>query len=387
MIARHRTEIKTSQIIKALLNNFKNNKNSFEKALQKYFNVKKVLLTPSGRSGIYFVLKALNKQIAYLPAFTCWVVPEAAMQAGKKIRYIDIDLNTFNMNIEQLDQNIRNNSIIIATHQFGIPCEIDKIKELAINHNCFLLEDCAGAFGSEYKGQKAGTFGDVAVVSFEQTKTLACGQGGAILFNNLNYYEKIVDIYKQNIYKKIDWKNVCYVSIYNLATSSLLYKYITLPYLLKKNGLTTGKKFSDNNRTGLYTIDFDSFKAGLGLQNLKRIENLINKRKSIVNIYLQELENLNGISLPQNPEDNFWSPIRFPIRITAGSKYDFYWKCKQKGLDLGFSFSYSCAEESERDQVRNSFIAAEQILNLPMYSRLSTEEVYRIIEIIKMVNS
>ena len=130
MIATLRSEIRFLDLIRSLFLN-QGCIEKLERQLTEYFGVQKTLLTHSGRTGIYFLLKALPQKKVYLPAYNCWAVTEAAQYAGKEIEYVDISLGDYNMDIAKLRACLEPDSIILATHQFGIPCDIEAIIELA----------------------------------------------------------------------------------------------------------------------------------------------------------------------------------------------------------------------------------------------------------------
>ena len=82
---------------------------------------------------MYYLLKALPQKKVYLPAYTCWAVPAAIKHAGKELVYVDINLADYNMDVDKLIEIPGTpDSIILATHQFGIPCDIEAIKTIAV---------------------------------------------------------------------------------------------------------------------------------------------------------------------------------------------------------------------------------------------------------------
>jgi dTDP-4-amino-4,6-dideoxygalactose transaminase len=98
IIPRHRIEIRFASILFALLFSRGKKVIQFKRELERYFN-HQVMFLQSGRAALYFLLRALPEEFVIIPAFTCKVVAEAALLAGKKIIYVDIDIQTFNMDI------------------------------------------------------------------------------------------------------------------------------------------------------------------------------------------------------------------------------------------------------------------------------------------------
>ena len=100
---------------------------------------------------------------------------------------MDIDKDTLGMSAESLVSKITNRTkVVVAQHSFGIPCKIDKIKEIAKSHSCYLVEDCALTFGSKYKSIIVGNYGDAAIFSTDHTKPLNTLIGGFVYTNDID---------------------------------------------------------------------------------------------------------------------------------------------------------------------------------------------------------
>ena len=104
------------------------------------------------------------------------------IHSGAKPVIVDIESSTGNIDINQIKKVInKNTKAIIPVHYAGRPCNMSKIMEIAKNNNLRVIEDCAHAIETEYKGKKVGTIGDYGCFSFYVTKNLATGEGGMIL--------------------------------------------------------------------------------------------------------------------------------------------------------------------------------------------------------------
>ncbi|MCL5090776.1 MAG: DegT/DnrJ/EryC1/StrS family aminotransferase [Patescibacteria group bacterium] len=383
MIARIRPETSYLNILKSFFANEDYEIKLIDK-IKKYFGVKEVLLVSSARSGLYLLLKALSQERVYLPAYTCWVVPEAARLAKKKIFFIDINLQDYNLNVNELRKKITPGSIIIATHQFGIPCDIEKILIIAKEKKCLVIEDNAAGFGSEYKGKKTGSFAPASVISFEISKTLTSGKGGAILFNDLRLYKKVSNLYPNEI-KKVPlqktFKQLIYLFTYKLMTEKSLFP-LTHMLFSRLKGFTGGRQDYLQEATGQYSDNLDRRLIKLAYLNWENINYVTNRRKIIAKRYHELLNKTTNISLPVYA--SFKEPVlmRFPIKVKE-RKQEFYQKCCHQGLDLAFTFSYSC---SKAGGCYNSDKAAQEVLNLPIYSQLSDNDIQKIAKIIKDLN-
>src|SRR5882672_1822411 len=138
-----------------------------------------------GRIAFYYMLKALDlppgSEIIF-PSLTFWVVPELARVAGLTVVFADVDPRTFNLDPDSVERLITDKTrAVVPTHLYGLPCDMDRILDIASRHNLIVLEDCAHALGATYKGRAVGTFGTGALFSFQTLKPLNCYGGGMAL--------------------------------------------------------------------------------------------------------------------------------------------------------------------------------------------------------------
>jgi dTDP-4-amino-4,6-dideoxygalactose transaminase len=342
-----------------------------------------VLLTQGGRVGLYYLLKALPHKKVYLPAYTCWAVPDAIRLAGKESVFVDIKLTDYNMDIDKLSDILAPDSIILATHQFGIPCDMEAINTLAEEKKCLVLEDNAAGFGSTYKGKQTGTFSAASIISFEFSKTLTCGIGGAVLFNDRDLYLKAQNICNDKTRKTGSLETLKYIATiagYLLSTNRVFYNLTHLLFSRTK-GLTTGlPPLSSSEVNEHFFTTFDNVRAKLVHCGMKDIDRVIKRKIEISKYYLSHLADCKNIVLPAYTEEKSPVFMRFPVRMKTMNKEAFYANCVRKGLDLAFTFSYSC--DSDAARFLNSTKAAETILNLPIYSKLSDNDLQKIKEVI-----
>src|SRR5262249_13160978 len=153
----------------------------FEHAFARRAGAGKAIAAAYGRMAFYFMLKALalppGSEIVF-PSLTFWVVPELARVAGLKVVFADVDPNTFNMDPASVERVLTEHTrAIVPTHLYGLPCDMDRILDIAARHNLVVLEDCAHALGATYKGRPVGTFGSGALFSFQTLKPLNCYGG------------------------------------------------------------------------------------------------------------------------------------------------------------------------------------------------------------------
>ena len=167
----------------------------FEQGLQKFLGAKHVVCTNTGTTALHLALDALgigNGDEVIVPSFTYVATVQAITATGATPVFCDIHADDLNIDADDIKQKItRKTKAIITVHYRGFPCDMDNIGKLAQEHDLFVIEDAAHAFGSSYKGKKIGSFGDIACFSFDPIKNITCGEGGAVVFQDDSLLEKI----------------------------------------------------------------------------------------------------------------------------------------------------------------------------------------------------
>src|SRR5260221_4387604 len=160
----------------------------FERAFEQRAGGGTAIAAAYGRIAFYYILKALDlpdESEIIFPSLTFWVVPELARVAGLKVVFADVDPGTFNMDPTSVERMITDKTrAIVPTHLYGLPCDMDRILDIAARHDLVVLEDCAHALGAQYKGRPVGTFGAGALFSFQTLKPLNCYGGGLVLVSD-----------------------------------------------------------------------------------------------------------------------------------------------------------------------------------------------------------
>lgn len=157
-----------------------------ESEIRREFDVDHVFLVSSGSAALALSLMALkslaHKRDVVIPAYTCYSVPAAVLEAGLRPVLCDIDPITLDFDHVQLERTLTRDTLCVVTHHlFGLPAAIDRTRSLCAVHRIFVLEDAAQAMGGELGGRKLGTLGDIGIFSFGRGKNVTCGSGGAIL--------------------------------------------------------------------------------------------------------------------------------------------------------------------------------------------------------------
>lgn len=195
--------------------------NFCEQYLQKFLNVKNVLLTPSCTAALEIAALLLNINEGdeiIMPSYTFVSTANAFVIRGGIPVFAEIEKGTANINHKKIESLITNKTkAIVVVHYGGISCKLDKIINIAKKHNLMVIEDAAQAIDSKFQGTKLGSFGDLSCFSFHQTKNINCGEGGALIINNEIFIEraKIIrekgtnrDSYLKKIVSRYTWQDI-----------------------------------------------------------------------------------------------------------------------------------------------------------------------------------
>ena len=293
----------------------------FEKKLMDYFENPFLLTLNSATSGLTLALRLLinpneennwpgfdiNKDIVLSPALTCFATNASILSNSCKINWIDTDNTTANVCINDIKNKLNaNTKVLYIVHWGGYPVDLDKIKELQEEHlnkygyKFMVVEDCAHAFGAEYKNKKLGNHDNICVFSFQAIKHLSTGDGGLIILPNKDLYDRAkllrwfgIDRDKRN-FKRTDFR-------------------------LENDILEWGYKFHMND-----------INATIGLHNLPHIDNNLNKNRFNNNYLYQNLQNTNDVELFENKDDRKSACWLFTMNVNR--KDNFIEKMKEKGI-------------------------------------------------------
>lgn len=166
----------------------------FEQKFAEYHNIKYGIGVTNGTHALELALAAMGinpDDEVIVPAMTFIATATAVIQNGAIPVLVDIDPETYCILPDAIEEAITEKTkAIIPVHIAGHACDMDRICAIAKKYNLLVLEDAAHAQGGKYKGKMLGSFGDAAAFSFQSKKILTCGEGGAFITNNKQYYEE-----------------------------------------------------------------------------------------------------------------------------------------------------------------------------------------------------
>ena len=183
-----------------------------------------------------------------MPSYTFVSTANAFVLRGGKPVFVDISPDTCNIDPSKIEQAIsKKTKAIVVVHYAGVSCDMDPIIKIAKQHKLYVIEDAAQAILSTHKEKPLGSIGDLATLSFHETKNIHCGEGGALLINNPKFIKRAKvlrdkgtnrDLFNQNMVKKYTW--VDYGSSYGLSEINAAFLYSQLKQAKK----ITRKRFS-----------------------------------------------------------------------------------------------------------------------------------------------
>ena len=172
----------------------------FEKIFSEYSSCPNTLAVSNGTSALHLAICALGigeGDEVIIPDFTFAAVINAVIYSGAKPIIVDVDIDDMTIDTSLIEKNItKKTKAIIAVHLYGYSADMKNIMKIAKKHKLFVIEDCAEALGTFYKGKHVGIDGDAATFSFFGNKTISTGEGGMLQFKRkkrLNFAKKLRD--------------------------------------------------------------------------------------------------------------------------------------------------------------------------------------------------
>lgn len=345
--------------------------------LRRLYGVKHAFLFDSGRSALAAVLRACGRGgEVILPGYTCMRVPQAVVSAGCIPVFADIAERSVNMDAASVERSISpRTTAVIITHQFGLPADVHETVDLCRRHNLLAVEDAAPSVGASVDGALVGTFADAAVISFGLTKVLSAGSGGALLTRDADVAAKTAGpaAAAQRAGESSAFA-FCRALAWKVATSDFVYPALRLARTLvcDEAVFQTLPAPAELPKTMMCA----DCVAALLRRQLADLDRNIERRGHRAAIYERELDDVYGIELSRVPRGSRPAWIQYPV--FASNKAGLIRELLRKSIDLSWTFRYSTADSYGVTSCPNARRAAQTVVGLPTYPRLSEIEAYRI---------
>lgn len=334
----------------------------FEEAFAEYIGTRYAIALNSCTAALHLALRVMGiegGEVLTTP-ITFISTNHAILYNRSEPVFCDIEPDTLNMDLKEIKKNITGKTrAIITVHYGGHPCDMDAITDLARSKNIKVIEDAAHACGSEYKGRKIGTLGDIACFSFHAVKNLATGEGGMITTNDKAVYERL---------KKIRWLG------------------ITKGTWDREEREDYEKKYS-----WYYEVDEVGFKyhmndipAAIGIVQLKKLDSLNKKRRSVADKYNRAFKGLKWIETPVEREYAKSATHNYVIKTDDRDRLNLY--LQGKGISTGVHYIPNYHYKMYREYRADCPVAEKvwkRLLTLPLYPDLSDVDSDSIIKAIK----
>ena len=332
----------------------------FEKKIAEYVGTKYAVTSNSGTSALHALLLAYDIKggdEVIVPSFTFISTANAPLFVGAKPVFAEIEDETYGLDPEDVKERITSKTkAIIPIHYGGCPCLIRELREIAEDYNLLVIEDAAESLGARIKDKKVGTFGDSAMLSFCQNKVITTGEGGAIVTDSKDIYEKLKLIRSHGRLETQDY-----------FSSTGYMDYVALGYNFRMSTMV----------------------AALGLSQLKKIDKIIQMRRDIAEYLTEELPKIKEITLPIPPHEYFHVYQMYATMINENLRDDLMIYLSEKGIMTKVyfppvhlthfyrkEFGYRGGELPITEEVCN------HVLALPMYPTLTEKEIDYIVECI-----
>jgi perosamine synthetase len=330
----------------------------FEEEFAEYIGAKYAMSFNSCTSALHSIILALEiKGKIAVPSFTFVASANSIRTAGCEPVFVDISSETFNMDPNSLERALEKYpdiKAVMVVHYAGQSCDMDRLQEIADKNNLIIIEDSAETCGGEYNGRKTGSF-SFGCFSFFPTKNMTTGEGGMVTFNESELLEKLK--------------------------------------ALRGHGIT-GKKENSWERSAIlpgYNFRMGEINAAMGLAQLKKLEEMNDKRIKIAEKYNPFLKQFSEITIPKKLEGVKHVYQMYVIKLKDSIDRDnFVMKLREKGIEASVHFDppvhlQDAYLNSEKVELSNTENVYKRVVTLPIYPDMTNEEIDYVCKSIKKI--
>lgn len=330
-------------------------------------NVDNILTINSCTEALFQILELLDlnpTDNVVIPSISFIGVANAIKKSNANIKFCDVDKHTLNVELSYLEKACdENTKAVILLHYAGVPCDLDPILKFCKENNIIVIEDNANSPFSMYKGRSTGVIGDYGTWSFDSMKILSMGDGGLIYAKDKDNATKL----NENTYL-----GLLNSSGYSNKIDAKWWEY---------NVSGPGRRSVIND-----------ISAAIGIEQLKKVNRFIKKRKKIHQYYNEHLKDLNWLKLPPAISlDSDSSYYMYHIQLETSDRDKLASYLKEKGIYTTFRYYplHWVAYYNKRfsyvshDDLPNTEYAANHTLCIPIHQSLKKSEIKYIVKTIK----
>jgi dTDP-4-amino-4,6-dideoxygalactose transaminase len=370
----------------------------FENRFAEYHGMKHAITASFGRMACYYILRAFDfppgSEIIF-PALTFWVVPEIARQAGLTPVFVDVDPATFNLDPSKIKKAISEKTrAIVPTHLYGQPCEMTEVMRIAERYQLAVIEDCAQAAGARYRGRQVGTFGNASFFSFQLLKGLNTYGGGMALTNDDSISGKVRE-------QAMGEPSAATADLIKRFASGLIARTLVSPKGFTWWGFPIGTMSSflgdhDLSRyfwekirpldvfPRAYRQRYSNVQAILGLRSLERLDQFNARSREHADVYTRGLAGRESVLTPKVIDEAEHVYYQYCIYVSDPSRV------KRRAMRRAVDFETTHVDVCSSLPLFSEFSATcpgaektERALQLPVYSRLRTSDVDRVLQVVR----
>lgn len=332
----------------------------FEKTVAKYVGAKYAVAVSSGTAALHIAVLALGiksgDEVITSP-LTFAASSNCVLYCGGKPVFVDIDSSTYNINPDDIEAKINNNTkAIIPVHFTGQPCDMDRIHQIAKKYNLSVIEDAAHALGAKYKDKMIGSLSDMTVFSFHPIKHITTGEGGMVVTNSEELYNKLKLFRSHGIVR-------------NDETKPWYYEQLELGY---------NYRISD-------------IQCALGISQMKKIDKFVKRRKEIAGMYNEAFKDYKDIVIPYqlNGCENSWH--LYVIKLLKENRDKVFNLLRQEDIGVNVNYipvyKHPYYQKNGYDKVVCSNIEDfyNRALSIPIFPKMTDDEVNYVITKLKNV--
>jgi perosamine synthetase len=334
----------------------------FEEKFASYTGAKHAVAVSNCTTGLHLAMIVAGIQAGdevICPSMSYIATANSIMYVGATPVFAEVNPETYNLDVADVERRITEKTkAVLLVHQIGMPADIDAFSALCKKHNLILIEDAACAAGSSYKGKKIGSHSDLVCFSFHPRKVISTGDGGMVTTNNDAYAERM----------------------------KLLRQHGMSVNAGARHGAT--KIIFEDHLEVAYNYRMTDIQAAVGIQQLAKLDWIVEERRKIAQRYLSELANIECIRLPREEEGYFtnWQSFSIYLKENAPfSRNELMQALLDKGIASRRGVMTSHRETAYKAQCAGLSLprtedACDRSIIIPLYVPMKQEDISCVVE-------